>query len=212
MANLKNITELPVAESAEGLNLIVNDNGSAKQIAASAVGAQANWTETDESNPAFIKNKPTKELMYEWNFNADDEVFEMIENVDDDLIWLVAQSEDVDSEVVVSTYGMYGYEVDGEQTTAIDDSVASSSILGFKTFHAKNEQYLLMDGFADMGSYIDTELGREYLESSSNITVFNKVHFNPEDGFIDVNIGGVVGVFTYDGGPLKSVKIYKVIH
>lgn len=37
MANLKNITDLPVAESAEGLNLIVNDGGSAKQIATSAV-------------------------------------------------------------------------------------------------------------------------------------------------------------------------------
>lgn len=37
MASLKNIVDLPVAESAEGLNLIVNDNGAAKQIAASAV-------------------------------------------------------------------------------------------------------------------------------------------------------------------------------
>lgn len=62
MANLKNITDLPVAESAEGLNLIVNDNGAAKQIAASAVGAQADWTETDETSPAFIKNKPVEEL------------------------------------------------------------------------------------------------------------------------------------------------------
>jgi hypothetical protein len=58
MANLKSITELPVAESAEGLNLIVNDNGSAKQIAASAVGAQADFAVTDENSPAFIKNKP----------------------------------------------------------------------------------------------------------------------------------------------------------
>lgn len=61
MANLKNITELPVAESAEGLNLIVNDNGAAKQIAASAVGAQADWAETDENSPAFVKNKPVEE-------------------------------------------------------------------------------------------------------------------------------------------------------
>ena len=38
MANVKNITDLPIAESTEGLNLIVNDNGAAKQIAASAVG------------------------------------------------------------------------------------------------------------------------------------------------------------------------------
>lgn len=43
MANLKNIADLPVAESAEGLNLIVNDNGAAKQIAASAVGGSENY-------------------------------------------------------------------------------------------------------------------------------------------------------------------------
>lgn len=62
MANLKNIVDLPVAESAEGLNLIVNDNGAAKQIAAGAVGAQADWTETDENSPAFVKNKPVEEF------------------------------------------------------------------------------------------------------------------------------------------------------
>lgn len=61
MANLKNITELPLAESADGLNLIVNDNGAAKQIAAGAVGAQADWAETDETSPAFVKNKPVEE-------------------------------------------------------------------------------------------------------------------------------------------------------
>ncbi len=58
MANLKNITELPVVESADGLNLIVNDNGAAKQIAVSAVGVQADFAVSDENSPAFIKNKP----------------------------------------------------------------------------------------------------------------------------------------------------------
>ena len=58
MANLKSITELPVATSADGVNLIVNDNGYAKQIAAGAVGAQADWNVEDEANPAFVKNKP----------------------------------------------------------------------------------------------------------------------------------------------------------
>lgn len=58
MANLKNITDLPIIGSADGVNLIVNDNGSAKQIAAGAVGAQADFNVTDESHPAFIKNKP----------------------------------------------------------------------------------------------------------------------------------------------------------
>lgn len=70
MANVKNITELPVAESADGLNLIVNDNGSAKQIAASAVGAQADWAETDETSPAFVKNKPVEEWDLDVTVNA----------------------------------------------------------------------------------------------------------------------------------------------
>lgn len=70
MANLKNITDLPVAESADGLNLIVNDNGAAKQIAASAVGAQADWAETDETSPAFIKNKPVEEWDLDIAINA----------------------------------------------------------------------------------------------------------------------------------------------
>lgn len=39
MVNLKNITELPLAESANNLKFIVNDNGSAKQIAANNIGA-----------------------------------------------------------------------------------------------------------------------------------------------------------------------------
>lgn len=72
MANLKNITELPVANSAGGLNLIVNDSGTAKQIAASKVGAQADWSVTDNTNPAFIKNKPTipaAQVQSDWNQN-----------------------------------------------------------------------------------------------------------------------------------------------
>ena len=39
MANLKRIAELPVVESADGLNFIVNDNGSAKQIATNSISA-----------------------------------------------------------------------------------------------------------------------------------------------------------------------------
>lgn len=58
MANLKSITELPVVESAENLNLIVNDNGAAKQIPASAVGAQADWNQNDETAADYVKNRP----------------------------------------------------------------------------------------------------------------------------------------------------------
>lgn len=89
MINLKNITELPVAESTDGLNLIVNDNGAAKQVAASAVGAQADWAVTDESNPAFIKNKPVipEGFSGSWNdlkdkpFDSKTETYTIFNNV-----------------------------------------------------------------------------------------------------------------------------------
>lgn len=70
MANLKNIADLPVAESAEGLNLIVNDNGAAKQIAASAVGTSS-WndlkdkpfySETDEDGNETVHKLDAKYL------------------------------------------------------------------------------------------------------------------------------------------------------
>ena len=79
MSNLKSITELPMAESAEGLNLIVNDNGAAKQIAASAVGEQADWAEMNENSPAFIKNKPVEEL------DLDIEIIGTFIEADDDM-------------------------------------------------------------------------------------------------------------------------------
>lgn len=77
MANLKKITELPVVDSTEGLNLIVNDNGEAKQIAADAVGkvktvngvepdangnvevrTQPDWNQNDPTAPDYVKNRP----------------------------------------------------------------------------------------------------------------------------------------------------------
>ncbi len=59
MSNLKKITEVPVVENVENINLIANSNGAAVQVAANQIGAQADWNETDESSPAFIMNKPT---------------------------------------------------------------------------------------------------------------------------------------------------------
>lgn len=53
MANLKNITELPVAESADGLNLVCHENGVAKQIPASAIGS----SEVVKSTPYVIDSE-----------------------------------------------------------------------------------------------------------------------------------------------------------
>lgn len=85
MLNLKNITDLPVADSIEGLNLIANDNGSAKQIPASSVGKvkTVNGVNPDESGNVQIdtasswndlKDKPfydaRQTVVIEWDGNA----------------------------------------------------------------------------------------------------------------------------------------------
>lgn len=88
MANLKNITELPVAESAEGLNLIVNDNGAAKQIAANSVVGKVktiNGVEPDENGnveidipEGFSGNSYDVVIVYEGDNTATEGIFEAI--------------------------------------------------------------------------------------------------------------------------------------
>lgn len=63
MANLKNITELPVAESAEGLNLIVNDGGSAKQIAASKLSEEMVTSWNDLTDKPFYTEIKTYTIL-----------------------------------------------------------------------------------------------------------------------------------------------------
>lgn len=45
-------------EPATSANVLVEENGEIKKVPKSAIGAQADWNETDETNPAYILNKP----------------------------------------------------------------------------------------------------------------------------------------------------------
>ena len=76
MANLKNITDLPVLKSAEGLNLIVNDNGAAKQIAAGAVCKvkSVNGAQPDENGNVQIDTASSWNDLKDKPFYAETEV------------------------------------------------------------------------------------------------------------------------------------------
>ena len=41
--------------------VLIEEDGVIKKTPKNAIGAQADWAETDETNPAFIKNKPVEE-------------------------------------------------------------------------------------------------------------------------------------------------------
>ena len=75
MVNLKNITELPLAESADNLKFIVNDNGFAKQIAANNINVGNN---TGAANLKPLILDATLSDHYGGNPEAGDEALEAI--------------------------------------------------------------------------------------------------------------------------------------
>ena len=218
MANLKNITELPVVESAEGLKLIVNDDGRAKQIAASAVGMQADWNVTDESSPAFINNKPHRELMYEWNFEADENpdncVWQFMENVDEDVSWLTTVSEDTGWEIEVS---QYGYSIRWDDDTEMDmwmvnPDVYTTTFANNKGYYTRIQNDTAMSAWtlgARPEDYMN-DWSTEYLPQVAIMSVYDKVFHDDNWNMTEVDNGGLIVAFVDDGGPLKSIKIYKV--
>lgn len=59
MAEFKKITEVEVVESVNAEDtVLIEQDGVAKRAPKGSIGAQSDWNETDESSPAFIKNKP----------------------------------------------------------------------------------------------------------------------------------------------------------
>lgn len=230
MANLKNIVNLPVVESAEGLNLIVNDNGAAKQIAASAVGARADWNETDVSNPAFIKNKPSKELVYEWNFSTDDEVYEMYENVNEDLSWMTRKQDDVGFEIVAELYAFnfdFNEEYQQHNFIYLEDTFATVSSADSpyydRCINIPSYDFSYVYKEALQGAVYGQERFIEYpiddvttrnfvLLPSVYFNIYNGTHMSMDD-WIPTNVenGGFI-VIESSENPFKSVKIYKVTH
>jgi hypothetical protein len=71
MTNLKNITDLPLAESADGLKIIVNDNGVAKQISADDVSGASSWHDITDK-PFYEETVTVNEpVTITWDGNTD---------------------------------------------------------------------------------------------------------------------------------------------
>lgn len=80
MANLKNITDLPVAESSKGLNLIVNDNGAAKQISANAIGNVKTVNSVEPDDNGNVNIEIPEGFSGSWN-DLEDKPFDEVETV-----------------------------------------------------------------------------------------------------------------------------------
>ena len=231
MVNFKNITELPIIEKADGTNLIVNDNGRAKQIPASAVGTQADfnvtdendpafiknkpavvqsdWTETDETSPAFIKNKPeekpARELMYEWNFSFDDDVYTATEDVDEDISWMTVPQEDCHFEIVTTCY--YDYDnLNGEYTMWLSSNEMSYEGGFSRTGEITSFYYYSCPYFWDP---IENDWSNS-LPIEIYITNKAQMYYPTDWAYQEVAVGGTIAVST--STPVKSIQIYKIYH
>lgn len=50
-----------VVEPIDTAQVLIEEDGVIKKTPKNAIGAQADWAETDETSPAFVKNKPVEE-------------------------------------------------------------------------------------------------------------------------------------------------------
>lgn len=111
----KKLSAVEMVEAVDqAATVLIEKDGVIKRAPKNEINVQADWAETRSSSPAFIKNKPSKELVYEWNFSADDEVYEIYENVDEDLSWLTKRQDNIGFEIVIENCG-YDYRWSEEE-------------------------------------------------------------------------------------------------
>ena len=195
MANLKDVRTVPELESLTGEEkVLVNVDGSVAQ-----------------ARVDLIKPKTGKELMYEWSFDADDNVHFITENVTEDISWLTYPTEDSHFEMVVSSYA-----------TEWDDDIEDEIIIPEKSIitytNYLTAEVTLGDGFdasngpsMTMSAYTmikDVEKGYDY-ELDMWIEAISGIHLGDYGEAIPVGAGGNIFIESFYG-PIKSVKIYKV--
>lgn len=214
--------------------VLIEKDGIIKRAPKNEIGAQANWAETDSSSPAFIKNKPSKELVYEWNFSADDEVYEIYENVDEDLSWLTKRQDNISFEIICEHYA-YQYDWNNESqqhnyiyfenvfaTSSSADSPHYTRYTNVPILYSDNQIYVCKEklhgeiyGLEHSYEYlIDDVTERSFrLEPYLLFDVNNGTHYDLDNDWAPINIenGGCIMLEAGDS-PFKSVKIYKITH
>ena len=196
MANLKDVRTVPELESLTGEEkVLVNVDGSVAQ-----------------ARVDLIKPKTGKELMYEWNFSADDDVYYIEENVSEDISWLANPAEDSHFEIVASSYA-FGWDDDMEEEIVLPEKILTCYINYLRAdvslgdgFGIYNGPYMCISAYCERTEY---ETNCRYY-SGVDIYVYHGIHYNSsDDAYTGVDIGGNIFIEAY-GGPFKSIKIYKV--
>lgn len=194
--NFKSIVDVEVvAEPSKSAKVLIEENGVIKKAPTTAVGSK-------------------KELVYEWNFSADDEVTEIIENVDDDLTWLVERTDNIGWEMEFITYATYGVhdEDSDDWNTVIDSTLTTSSYINDTLYRIayNSNGHMGCSFYNDGPEDFYNDWNTEYYSDDLYVDVYNKVHFDNDWKLSETDIGGCIHICQDYNNPFKSVKIYKI--
>lgn len=148
-----------------------------------------------------------KELVYEWNFSADDEVCDVIETVNDDLSWIVEKHDDIGWEIAITAYAEY-YQDDNYYTNPnLTTTMFTTDTSYYTSYQSNQEMCAVAYGYAPEDLYNDLNI--DYIYPECDIFIYNQVHFDNSWVPTRVDVGGTLKIESYT--PLKSIKIYKII-
>lgn len=189
MANLKDISTVPELKSLEGTEkVLLNVDGSARQVSAK-----------------LMKNA-TRELVYEWNFSAEDDVIELVENISEDISWLTTLTEDVDWEIFIECYG-YNYDEENDECSVNEDITFSTVLSKYNpSVGCFKNVYNMDSGLMAFSEPMGVNIDGNHQGVCVGIHAGSGVDFEGTP----VDNGGAIEIFVENDNPFKSVKIYKI--
>lgn len=210
----KKLSAVEAVESvSDAAHVLIEENGAIKRAPKDEVGG--------------VK----KELVYEWNFSADDEVYEVYENVNEDLSWMTKKQDDVGFEISVEFYGGdYRWtQEEGNHDYAFYENiyaiVNSTEVPDYsRSVNVPHQGYTWFTIKESLRGYISGyETFVEVYETGKNLYIFPECYFEVQNSVhytdtgdtpmpSEVENGGFIVVYSDTDSPLKSVKIYKVTH
>ena len=216
MAEFKKLSAVETVEVvSDAANVLIEENGVIKRAPKTEVGGGVK-----------------RELVYEWNFSAEDEVYEIYENINEDLSWLTKKQDDISFEIVTENYACqyeWNHEEGFKQNSMILEDVfavgSSTEVPYFsrgvnipyfyyeQQFTCKEALFGAIYGYDfDDDHPIDDTIEKCFeLRPSCDFYIYNGLHvdFDNDGTPIVVENGGTL-MLEASAYPFKSVKIYKV--
>lgn len=159
-----------------------------------------------------------KELVYEWNFSANDEVYEIAENVDEDLSWMLDKNINIGFEVEAAFYGNEEQEITNDDGSTSMEGVINTDIEAILTItdsqyniiRLKSDRDYLLFGLNECGGWMPSHVTLN--NPCFELYIIDKKHIDEDWIYTEVSKGGAFEMYAGGYWPFKSIKVYKITH